>query len=245
MIPAPLDEELPSSSRYTRLTPGGVGLRVPGTLAYRHLAIRLVATACRAVLDGEWSDMATPDDAFTHEVVSAFGEAFNNVALHGYTAAAPGAIRVEVEWDEEKFVVLVIDRGRTFDLDNVSLPDLDAMQENGMGVFIMRTCMDEVDYRPGPPNVLRLVKLRRHGSGYAGGTPLPPGTRGEAPLPPGTMGGTAGPRAGRPKAAARRSSRARGGSRQSTGAPPYPQGWTSRWRRGRGDDEIYAKRRGR
>jgi Histidine kinase-like ATPase domain len=94
-------------------------------------------------------------------VISAFGEAFNNIALHGYGGAASGPIRVEVEWDEEKLVIVVMDRGRTFDLDNVLLPDLDAMQESGMGVFIMRSCMDEVDYHPGPPNVLRLVKLRR------------------------------------------------------------------------------------
>jgi hypothetical protein len=31
-------------------------------------------------------------------------------------------------------------------------------------VFIMRSCMDEVLYQPGPPNVLRLIKLRRPGT---------------------------------------------------------------------------------
>jgi serine/threonine-protein kinase RsbW len=137
---------------------GTVGLRVPGTLAYRHLAIRLVSTACRAALA---HDLTVEDDAFTHEVVSAFGEAFNNVALHGYRGVPAGNVRVEVEWDDEKLVVVVMDMGRTFDPSSVSPPDLDAMQEGGMGVFIMRTCMDEVVYEPGPPNVLRLVKLRR------------------------------------------------------------------------------------
>jgi serine/threonine-protein kinase RsbW len=120
-----------------------------------------VTTACRAALDHERSDTTGDDDAFTHEVVSAFGEAFNNIALHGYRGVAPGAIEVEVEWDADKLVVVVMDTGHTFDPDSVAPPDLDEMQESGMGVFIMRSCMDEVDYSPGPPNVLRLVKLRR------------------------------------------------------------------------------------
>ena len=170
MIPAPSDEELPVSSLRSAVpVPGVIGLRVPGTLAYRHLAVRLVTTACRVALGVEradTSDASDVDDDFTHEVVSAFGEAFNNIALHGYRDVTPGAIHIEVEWDEDRLVIVVLDTGRTFDLDSVSLPDLDAMQESGMGVFIMRSCMDEVDYRPGPPNVLRLVKLRaRRGSG--------------------------------------------------------------------------------
>jgi serine/threonine-protein kinase RsbW len=184
VIPAPSDEELPvSSSRSAVPVPGVIGLRVPGTLAYRHLAVRLVTTACRVALGVEradTSDASDVDDDFTHEVVSAFGEAFNNIALHGYRDVTPGAIHIEVEWDEDRLVIVVLDTGRTFDLDSVSLPDLDAMQESGMGVFIMRSCMDEIDYRPGPPNVLRLVKLRRTGtavperpSGEIGGG-LPP-----------------------------------------------------------------------
>jgi hypothetical protein len=124
------------------------------------------------------------DPEFEHDVVSAFGEAFNNVAQHGYGGAAPGALHVEVDWDDDKLVVTMIDDGRTFDPGTIVAPDLDEMPESGMGWFIMGRCMDEVDYRPGPPNVLRLVKLRKQRDGLL---PPPPGGDGG---PPSSAGAT-------------------------------------------------------
>jgi serine/threonine-protein kinase RsbW len=142
---------------------GVIGLRVPGALAYRHLAIRLVSTACKMALEtpAERVSFTPPDttDDFEAEVVSAFGEAFNNIAVHGFAGLPPGPVQIEVGWDEEKLVITCVDAGRTFDPDAVALPALDELPEHGMGLFIMRSCMDEVAYQPGPPNVLRLVKL--------------------------------------------------------------------------------------
>jgi serine/threonine-protein kinase RsbW len=141
-------------------------LRVPGAIAYRHLAIRLVSTACKMALESSEEEEA-PD--FEAEVVSAFGEAFNNVAVHGYRDVTPEPVQIEVDWDADKLAITMIDTGRTFDPSAVAEPDLDQLPENGMGWFIMTSCMDEIDYRPGPPNVLRLVKRRGHREGL-----LPP-----------------------------------------------------------------------
>lgn len=152
---------------------GVIGLRVPGAIAYRHLAIRLVSTACKMALESagtaDSGDGGEPD--FEAEVVSAFGEAFNNVAVHGYRDRTPEPVQIEVDWDAEKLTITMIDTGRTFDPESVAPPDLDDLPESGMGLFIMTSCMDEVDYRPGPPNVLRLVKMR-HREGVL--PPAPP-----------------------------------------------------------------------
>jgi len=165
---------------------GVVGLRVPGALAYRHLAIRLVSTACKMALESDSRDGPAShvshdsggpashvshdsDGDFEAEVVSAFGEAFNNIAVHGYDGLAPQPVQIEVDWDHEKLVITCVDNGHTFDPETVALPDLDALPEHGMGLFIMRSCMDQIDYRPGPPNVLRLIKLRSRRDGL-----LPP-----------------------------------------------------------------------
>src|SRR5262249_5036081 len=48
---------------------GVIGLRVPGAIAYRHLAIRLVSTACKMALGSNVDDDETE---FEPEVVSAF-----------------------------------------------------------------------------------------------------------------------------------------------------------------------------
>jgi anti-sigma regulatory factor (Ser/Thr protein kinase) len=105
-----------------------------------------------------------PDD-FEAEVVSAFGEAFNNIAVHGFRGKVPEPVQIEVDWDEDKIVITFVDNGLTFAPESVAAPDLDELPEHGMGLFIIKSCMDEVDYRPGPPNVLRLTKRHGRGSG--------------------------------------------------------------------------------
>jgi len=140
---------------------GVIGLRVPGSLAYRHLAIRLVSTACKMALEDRADSSVSSADDFEAEVVSAFGEAFNNIAVHGFRGVTPEPVQIEVDWDEDSLVITFVDTGRTFDPARVAPPDLDALPEHGMGLFIIKSAMDEVDYRPGPPNVLRLTKRYR------------------------------------------------------------------------------------
>jgi serine/threonine-protein kinase RsbW len=130
-------------------------LRVPGTLEYRKLALRAVSEACRIAQHDEW-DGATLEA----QAVSALGEAFNNVVLHSYAGRPAGDVVVEITWTRNEIVMQITDDGLSFDPQEVELPDLDALPEGGMGLFIIRSFMDEVDYQAGPPNVLRMVKRR-------------------------------------------------------------------------------------
>jgi serine/threonine-protein kinase RsbW len=140
--------------------PRVIELRVPAALAYRHLAMRIVSGACRTASEDRPEE---DDEAFESAVISAFGEAFNNVALHAFSGRAPGIVQINITWDDEALVItLVDDSSTTFDPTLVARPALDELPEHGMGIFIMRSCVDEVVYRPGPPNSLRLVKRRRH-----------------------------------------------------------------------------------
>jgi serine/threonine-protein kinase RsbW len=159
---------------------GVMALRVPGALAFRNVAIRVVSTACKMALEGDAGGGGGEGDDFEAEVVSAFGEAFNNIAIHGYRGLAPEPVHIEVDWDEEKIVITAIDTGHIFDPKLVAVPDLEQLHERGMGLFIMRSCMDAVEYRPGPPNVLRLVKLRTRREGML---PPPPASHGDAGPP--------------------------------------------------------------
>ena len=136
-------------------------LRVPGVVAYRSLALRVVTAACKmAVGDGPG------ENELEAEAVSAVGEAFNNIAIHGYADVAPGPVDIEIQWSPDEVVFELTDQGKSFDPGGVAPPPLDDLPEGGMGLFIMRSFMDLVEYRPGPPNILRLVKrIRRRASG--------------------------------------------------------------------------------
>jgi serine/threonine-protein kinase RsbW len=136
---------------------GVIRLRVPGTLNYRSVALRVVTEACRLA---EGRDAEQDGDEFEAQAVSAFGEAFNNVAIHGYAGGDAGHVDIEIDWTPEELVIQMTDTGQSFDPDTISPPELDKLPEGGMGLFIMRSFMDEVDYHPGPPNILRLKKRR-------------------------------------------------------------------------------------
>jgi serine/threonine-protein kinase RsbW len=137
---------------------GAVVLRVPAVLAYRELACRTVAAVCKLSQGrGNWASAAA-NRRFTNELMSAVGEAFNNIAIHSYAHTEPGAVEIELAWTPEQIVVEVRDTGASFDFASVPAPDLESPQESGMGVYIIRAFVDEAEYRAGCPNVLVLTK---------------------------------------------------------------------------------------
>ena len=122
---------------------------IPSRLEYRDLAIRLVASACKLVPRG--------GDDFGNEVVSAFSEALNNVVLHG-GGVPSDEIEIEIDLADDGLTLRLKDYGASFDPDAVPTPDLDALPESGLGVFIIRSFMDDVSYEAGRPNVLAMTK---------------------------------------------------------------------------------------
>ena len=146
-----------------------IRLSVPGALEFRDVAVRVVGTACRLLRpassrssDEEPSHGRADfsQDEFSTQVVSAFSEAFNNLAIHGYRESPAGAdcrIDLEITSEEGSLVVRLRDFGCSFDpSDYMEVPD--ALPERGMGLFIIRSFMDEVIYASGPPHVLTLKK---------------------------------------------------------------------------------------
>jgi serine/threonine-protein kinase RsbW len=136
-----------------------IHLRVPGTLRYRDIAVRVIQSACKLV---GAADMDTGpfrvNSEWDNQVVSAFGEAFNNAAIHSYRNGKPGDVEVEVDVGPTHITIRLIDFGTSFNPDAVPNPDLDALPESGLGLFIIRSFMDEVTYEAGSPNVLSMTK---------------------------------------------------------------------------------------
>ena len=129
-----------------------VSINVPGEIGYRGLVLRTVAAVCT---------MACPIhfacDDFRSEVLSAVGEAFNNAVFHAYEHAR-GSVCLTFSFDSARLAVELVETGKAFDPSVVSDLLGDEPQESGMGLFIIRSFMDELRYTPGPPNRLRMVK---------------------------------------------------------------------------------------
>jgi serine/threonine-protein kinase RsbW len=88
---------------------------------------------------------------FDDKVVSALGEAFNNVAIHAYRGMAPGLVDLEIEASAEGITLHMSDAGHAFEPRDEGnwTPAVEALPESHMGLYIMRSCMDRVTYLPG------------------------------------------------------------------------------------------------
>jgi serine/threonine-protein kinase RsbW len=132
-------------TKTTRMT-----FRLKASLDQRLLAIDVVSALIGHV---EAADLG-----FRHEMVTAFGEAFNNIVIHGYRDRSDGMLDVEAELGRDTMTLRLIDSGNQLDFQRVAPPDLAAMPESGMGVYMIHALVDEVDYLSGVPNVLSLTK---------------------------------------------------------------------------------------
>ncbi len=131
-----------------------IRIEVPGALRYRDIALRAVSAACRMVAPP--SRPAALED-LSSKVMSAFGEAFNNIAIHGYRNRQ-GIVRVEIEPHVDRIVLRLCDFGVSFDPRTVPPPPRGALLERGVGTFIINSFMDRVAYRAGRLNVLEMTK---------------------------------------------------------------------------------------
>ena len=129
-----------------------VYLQLPANLEYRYLAMRATQAACLP-------HAQSPE--VLDALASAVGEAFNNAVLHGSSDEADPAVEIEIGVEPGAVEIRVLDYGEGFSLDNVPEPDLEALDdlpEGGMGLFIIRGLMSDVEYQVGSPNVLYMRK---------------------------------------------------------------------------------------
>lgn len=113
------------------------------------------------------------------KIQMAVEEACANIIKHAYNDKKSGQLKsyparrkedgnkpieLQMEISGDRFVVTIIDRGKVFDFNSYKPPALEeylAMASpQGLGIRVIRTFMDEVNYNhePGIGNVLRLTK---------------------------------------------------------------------------------------
>ena len=94
----------------------------------------------------------------------AVDEACTNVIKHAYEEEGEDHIGIIIKIDYQKLAIIVTDRGKGFDPKSLELPRLEAylaeLRVGGLGIYLMKTLMDEVDYdiQPGIRNEVRMVK---------------------------------------------------------------------------------------
>jgi len=104
------------------------------------------------------------NDSEINKIELAVDEACTNVITHAYENKDDQDIDVAVKLDYQKLTVIVTDRGKGFQFSDVEMPDmknyLAELRVGGLGIYLMKALMDEVDYksRPGGKNEVRMAK---------------------------------------------------------------------------------------
>ena len=142
-----------------------LSISVPCELRFRDSVGALIQHVCQHL------EQEGAEPGLGYQVVSAFNEAFNNLVQYAYEPTQPGVVEVHLELTPTQIAVELRDTGRTFDFQAVESPNLTELPESGLGIFIIRSFMTDVTYRPaagdGQPNQLRMIRTLGDRSGHA------------------------------------------------------------------------------
>lgn len=78
------------------------------------------------------------------DIKVAVSEACTNVVRHG-KHSCEACYEVACELGEGRIIISVIDRAGGYDITKYQLPAIDNPREGGLGIFIIKSLMDEVD----------------------------------------------------------------------------------------------------
>jgi len=108
------------------------------------------------------------DPSEIHDLQLAVTEAVTNVIEHAYEGDTDKRIELAIEKDGECFVVVITDSGHVrFDAASKADPDmkeyLSQCRVGGLGLFLMRKLMDEVEFiSDEQTNKVRLIKKMKN-----------------------------------------------------------------------------------
>ncbi len=106
-------------------------------------------------------------DKDIYNIQLATDEAASNIIEHAYHNLPGKTLELSCGMQGDVITIILTDTGESFDPSEVPVPDLKAdlsdRKVGGLGIFLMRKLMDEIDYRPGPDksNVLTMTKRKR------------------------------------------------------------------------------------
>lgn len=133
----------------------------------RYLAVIRAAVGCMAGQEGFSTEIID-------KLVLATDEALANIIKHGYNGTPNGEILVILRpilaVGKNGLEIVTLDRGRSIDPAAISGRDLSDLRPGGLGVHIIRSVMDKVQYRrrSGGGMLLRMVKYNAAAPGPAG-----------------------------------------------------------------------------
>jgi anti-sigma regulatory factor (Ser/Thr protein kinase) len=119
----------------------------------------------REYLQGQAAEFATEEDILVIEL--ALSEAVSNICKHAYKGELDRPIWMNVRNNRHELEIVLSHLGEAPRLEDIPPPIFDGTKESGFGVFIMRQCMDAVEYRVDANNRPCVSLKKRLGKGLS------------------------------------------------------------------------------
>lgn len=117
-----------------------IKLTISADLRYLHVIGALVKAAI------ERHDAIQAQDGLAYQLELAVHEICTNIIEHAYQYDATKQVRLQLFVSDTEFKVLLLDTGINFDTASVARPQIEALQERGLGLFLTNEIMDVVRY---------------------------------------------------------------------------------------------------
>lgn len=132
-----------------------VSMIIPALPAYvSMIRLSLSAVASRCGFDIESIE----------DIKVAVAEAVTNAIVHCHSCAQHTVhIESSFDWQTKKMTITVSDDGPGFDQLSVKIPDAASLEEGGLGLFIIRSLMDDVELKTRPGQGTRIIMNKNLG----------------------------------------------------------------------------------
>ena len=105
------------------------------------------------------------NDKEVADIRLAVDEAYTNIIKHAYKNKLKKSVDIELGYDDTEFWISLMDTGQAFDPGNYQKPDIrqkiKEKKRGGVGVYLIRKLMDEVEYRSQDSiNSIRMSKRK-------------------------------------------------------------------------------------
>jgi len=132
-----------------------VNIKVPNQTQYLGLIGRIGEDIARA-LETYGGDR----DELAYHINLVLTEAMANAICHANANVPSKEVHVIIALQGGRLNIKVFDQGQGFDISSLPMPDFRGDSEQGRGVYIIRSLMDEVSYRPSDNgHVLEMTKV--------------------------------------------------------------------------------------
>ncbi len=127
-------------------------MRIPAKIDELRNVRRLVRATCRK---------AGCPVKTTNQIVLAIDEACSNVIRHGYGPDFTGDIELEILEEENELVFRLTDSAEPVDPAILERAPPDELRAGGLGIHLIRSVMDRVEYAEAPAGRVNLLLMRK------------------------------------------------------------------------------------